>query len=361
MREGYVWVGGVNNITTLVATSSFGGGTATTDGIFRATGSAVATTNAVQITGSLDINGPLTASLRQGYVWVGNSNGKSISQIATSSFGAGLALEDALPTLMNSVTKIVFSGASITNNGNGQATVTITGGGGGGGTSGTSGTSGAGSSGSSGTSGLAGSSGISSAAGSSGTSGVNGTGQNGTSGTSGADGIGTNGTSGTSGVGTNGANGSNGSNGTSGTSGSSAISGAGGSNGTSGTSGANGTSGLTGGGGTSGVSGSNGTSGTSGALVLSGNTNNGVFTYDGVTTEATIESSLKFDSPTRILELSGSADIYVATRLRPNLWTGNNPPAFITPAIGTLTVSSSFGLSTGDLVYYNGSTWIKIA
>jgi hypothetical protein len=245
----------------------------------------------------------LTASLRQGYVWVGNNNGKSLSQIATSSFGAGLALEDSLPTLMSSVTKIVFSGASITNNGSGQATVTITGGGGGG-TSGTSGTSGAGSSGSSGTSGLAGSSGVSSAAGSSGTSGVSGTsGPAGTSGTSGLDGIGTNGTSGTSGVGTNGFNGSNGTPGTSGTSGSSAISGAGGSNGSSGTSGIDGSSGLSGGGGTSGTSGlgtsgtsgTSGSSGTSGALSFTGTSDNGLLTLNATTPNVTVESNLLFN------------------------------------------------------------------
>ena len=41
-----------------------------------------------QFTGSVRIQGPLTASLPQGYAWVGDSNNKS-SLVATSSFGGG--------------------------------------------------------------------------------------------------------------------------------------------------------------------------------------------------------------------------------------------------------------------------------
>jgi hypothetical protein len=93
---------------------------------------------------------------------------------------------------------------------------------------------------------------------------------------------------------------------------------------------------------------------------LTGTATNGIITYDGVTTTGVVESALTFDANTRVLELSGSADIYVAAKLRPVLWTGNTPPSFITPAIGMLTVSSSFGLSSGDLMYYNGLGWTKL-
>jgi hypothetical protein len=349
----------------LVATSSFGGGggTATTDGIFVATGSIRATTNDLQITGSLDIRGPITASLRQGYVWVGD-NGRSTRQVATSSFGASLGLEDASPTIMSNVTKIVFSGASITNNGGGQATVTITGGGGGG-TSGTSGTSGfTGLNGSGGTSGTSGTSGIS---GGGGTSGVNGqSGTSGTSGTSGLDGIGTNGTSGTSGTsGANGfgSNGSNGTSGTSGISGAGGTSGASGSSGSSGTSGTSGISGLSGGGGTSGSSGTSGVSGTNGVLKLSGTAggDNGIITWDAITEEGVVESGATFSASGKVLTVSGSIDMYTATRIRPVMFTGNFPPTYISPATGLLLVSSSFGGTTGDLMYYNGVSWTKIA
>ena len=311
----------------------------------------------------MDIRGPLTASLRQGYVWVGD-NGRSIRQISTASLGTSLTLEDSLPTLVSSVSKIVFSGASITNNGSGQATVTITGGGGGG-TSGTSGTSGfTGLNGSGGTSGTSGTSGISGGGGTSGSSGTSGTnGPGGTSGTSGADGIGTDGTSGTSGTsGVNGfgSNGSDGTSGTSGISGGAGTSGQSGSSGTSGTSGTSGISGLSGGGGSSGTSGTSGISGTNGALILVGATNNGIITYDDVTLNGAVEANLRFDTTTKVLTVSGSVDMYTATRIRPVMFTGNFPPSYITPEIGLLVVSSSFGASTGDLLYYNGASWTKI-
>ena len=340
----------------MVATSSFGGGggTATTDGIFRATGSVVATTNDIQITGSLDIRGPLTASLRQGYVWVGD-NGRSIRQVSSASLGVSLTLEDSLPTLVTSVSKIVFSGASITNNGSGQATVTITGGGGGG-TSGTSGTSGfTGLNGSPGTSGTSGTSGISGGGGTSGTSGTSGTnGPAGTSGTNGLDGIGTDGTSGTSGTsGVNGfgSNGSNGTSGTSGISGGGGTSGQSGSSGTSGTSGTSGISGLSGGGGSSGTSGTSGTSGVSGFLILNGTTNNGVITYNNVTTVGEVEPDLRMDATQKILEVSGSIDLYSGIRLRPNQY----PP---TATAGMLYASGSNGQCW--LMFHNGSTWITV-
>jgi len=104
----------------------------------------------------------------------------------------------------------------------------------------------------------------------SGTSGSNGS--DGTSGTSGVDGVsGTSGTSGTDGTsGSNGTDGSSGSNGTDGTSGSSGTSGVDGVSGTSGTSGSNGTDGSSGSNGTDGTSGSSGISGVDGTDGSSG-------------------------------------------------------------------------------------------
>ena len=43
----------------------------------------------IVVTGSLNVSSSLTASLREGYVWVGDNTGKSTLQIATSSFGVG--------------------------------------------------------------------------------------------------------------------------------------------------------------------------------------------------------------------------------------------------------------------------------
>ena len=189
------------------------------------------------------------------------SSGSSGSS-GTSGSGTTITLTDGTTTI-NNVDKITFSGVTITDSGNGDVIVTITGGTGGTGTDGTSGTSGVGTSGSSGTSGSNGSDG------SSGTSGINGT-----SGTSGIDG--TDGSSGTSGInGTSGSSGTSGSNGTDGTSGTSGD----------GTSGTSGTSGV----GTSGSSGTSGYAGYEGHLAIwrySGNTNtsvdpgNGYFNLD---------------------------------------------------------------------------------
>jgi len=156
--------------------------------------------------------------------WTGGSSHDSWSinlYSAISGGGTGgsatLKVGDGGP-FVNGVDQITFDGATVTNNGNGDVTVTIVGGGGG-------------------------------TNGSSGTSGVNGT--NGSSGTSGVSG--TNGSSGTSG-----GSGSHGTSGSSGSSGSSGTSPAGFSSGTSGTSGATGSQGIQGTGGTSGTSGSSG-------------------------------------------------------------------------------------------------------
>ena len=342
-----------------MATSSFGGGTATTDGIFRATGSVVATTNNVQITGSLDINGHMTASLRQGYAWVGDVTNKNTLQIPTSSFGTSLTIADTIPSIpVSGVTQLTFDGGTLTNNGSGQVTVTIAGGGGG--SAGTSGTSGiSGQQGSTGTNGTSGTSGVNGFAG---TSGVNGT--NGTSGTSGVIGSsgsnGTAGSSGTSGIdGTSGI-GSSGTNGTPGTSGTSGLNGIG-SAGTSGADGTNGTSGTSGisFNGTSGTSGVNGSAGTNGLLALSGTTNDGVLTYNNALAEGVVESSMTYDGTLRTLTISGSTDMYTLARIRPTTWTGTAVPSYVTPLAGMLMVSASG--AGGALMYYNGATWTTLA
>ncbi len=116
----------------------------------------------------------------------------------TSGISPSIEVTDGITNVLN-VDKILFSGATVSSLGSGDAQVVIIGGGGGSGSSGTSGTSGqSGSSGTSGTSGVSGTSGTSGENGSSGTSGTSGV--NGTSGTAGTSGTsGSSGTSGTSG------------------------------------------------------------------------------------------------------------------------------------------------------------------
>ena len=62
-----------------------------------------------EITGALNITGNLTASLQEGYVWVGNSAGKTVT-VATSSFG-GATLPSGL--LSSSVTNFTDYSASV--------------------------------------------------------------------------------------------------------------------------------------------------------------------------------------------------------------------------------------------------------
>jgi hypothetical protein len=162
--------------------------------------------------------------------------------------------------------------------------------------------------GSSGTSGSSGAQGSTGSAGSSGTSGTSFYGvTSGSSGTSGASG-----TSGTTPPGfTNGTSGTSGLDGTYfGSSGSSGTAGSGGSSGTSFygvTSGTSGTSvpGITSG--SSGSSATSGSGGTSGFMNLTGNTNNGVLTYDSVLPGGQVESNLTFDGAT--LSLTGNLSV----------------------------------------------------
>lgn len=56
LAEGYTWVGGAGNVSELVPTSSFGGGAS---GIFLQTGSYYATTNDLQVTGSFGVKGAI--------------------------------------------------------------------------------------------------------------------------------------------------------------------------------------------------------------------------------------------------------------------------------------------------------------
>jgi hypothetical protein len=93
---------------------------------------------------------------------------------------------------------------------------------------------------------------------------------------------------------------------------------------------------------------------------LSGTTDNGIITYDGVITNAAnVESSMTYNGSTREFVVSGSIDVYSATRLRPLQFIGLSAPGYISPLGGTLAVSSStFGEA---LVFYNGTSWIKVA
>ena len=318
----------------------------------------------------------MTASLRQGYAWVGGVGNKNIVQVSTASLGASLTIADSVPNVpVSAVSQITFSGATLTNNGSGAVTVTITGGGGGSaGSSGTSGANGAG--GTSGTSGGSGTSGVNGlgsfgTSGTSGISGTNGTGSSGVNGTNGSDGVsgssgigvpgangtsgtsGVNGTSGVSGIGSAGTNGTNGANGTSGINGGAGTSGTSGGNGTSGTNGVNGANGS------NGVGGTSGTSGTSGLLLLNGTTNNGVIRYNNALAQGVIDTSMTYESATRVLTISGSTDIYAASRIRTTTFNGLVAPATIDTVVGTLAVSQSG--AGGALVFYNGSSWITVA
>ena len=62
LKEGYAFVGGPNSMSMAVPTSSFGGGVSNGTGIFSETGSAYHTINNVVITGSLEVSGSVTAS-----------------------------------------------------------------------------------------------------------------------------------------------------------------------------------------------------------------------------------------------------------------------------------------------------------
>jgi hypothetical protein len=188
-------------------------GSAIISGSLIVTGS-VFSTNIVSGARGLSTAGPLTASLREGYVWVGGDTNQNNRQIATSSLG-GAGGTISVIRGVNNYTSVdtleMSSNFSVTNLGGGNLSIDVVGGGGGSGTSGSSGSSGfPGTSGTTGSSGSSGSSGQPGQGGSSGTSGTNGS--NGTAGTTGSNGV--SGTSGTSGVG-----GSNGTAGTAGTSG----------------------------------------------------------------------------------------------------------------------------------------------
>jgi hypothetical protein len=190
--------------------------------------------------------------------------------------------------------------------------------------------------GSSGTSGTSGQDGT--LFGSSGTSGQDGTNATGVAGTSGTSGTtppgftsgtsgetGTSGTSGTTPPGfTSGTSGSSGESGTAGTSGTTPPGFTSGTSGTSGISGTAGTSGTTPPGFTSGTSGQSGTSGTSApgftsgtsgtsGFPLSGNTEDGILTYNAVAFGANVESNLTFNGTTLAVN-NGNADGNIEAR-----------------------------------------------
>jgi hypothetical protein len=188
-------------------------GSAIISGSLIVTGS-VFSTNIVSGARGLSTAGPLTASLREGYVWVGGDTNQNNRQVATSSLGGAggtITVTRGGSTYTSVDTLEMSANFSVTNLGGGNLAIDVVGGGGGSGTSGSSGSSGfPGTSGTTGSSGSSGSSGQPGQGGSSGTSGTNGS--NGTGGTTGSNGV--SGTSGTSGVG-----GTDGTAGTAGTSG----------------------------------------------------------------------------------------------------------------------------------------------
>jgi hypothetical protein len=126
IQTGYAWVGDGTNQPVAVPTSSFGGGGTINTGSFATTGSNTfvgtqniknsliiedptnqliytqldqnsvnglfqfyqAGGNGYQFNNNVQITGDLTASLQEGYVWVGDSSGRTTT-VATSSFGGG--------------------------------------------------------------------------------------------------------------------------------------------------------------------------------------------------------------------------------------------------------------------------------
>jgi hypothetical protein len=95
IAEGNAWVGNVDGVPTAVATSSFGGGGSTDISALNsftasqeALNTTFATTGSNTFEGEQTINGTFTASLEEGYAWVGDSTGTTVA-VATSSFGGG--------------------------------------------------------------------------------------------------------------------------------------------------------------------------------------------------------------------------------------------------------------------------------
>jgi hypothetical protein len=108
------------------------------------------------------------------------------------------------------------------------------------------------------------------------------------------------------------------------------------------------------------VGGTSGTSGTSGLLSLNGTTNDGVIRYNNALAQGVIDTSMTYDGTTRVLTISGSTDIYAASRIRTTTFNGASAPATISAVVGTLVVSAS-GAGGGALLFYNGSNWITVA
>jgi hypothetical protein len=94
-------------------------------------GLSVSGSGGLQVTGSTNIES-LTASLAQGYTWVGNSSNRTVL-VATSSFGGGgstISVQDE-GTILGTATSFNFNGAGVTATlSAGTASVTIPGGGG---------------------------------------------------------------------------------------------------------------------------------------------------------------------------------------------------------------------------------------
>ena len=182
-----------------------------------------------------------------------------------------------------------------------------------------------------------------------------------TSGTSGSSGSnGTNGSSGTSG--SNGTNGSSGTNGTSGSNGTNGSSGTSGSNGTNGSSGSSGSNGTNGSSGTSGSNGTNGSSGSSGTVTITGTQDNGIFTLNGSSPNATAETNLTFDGS--LLKINGNQEITGSLTVTQNLTVlGSSSITYVTSSqlrvddniitVNTAGVAQRFG---GLEIYDSGSS-----
>jgi hypothetical protein len=187
---------------------------------------------------------------------------------------------------------------------------------------------------------------------------VGGAGTSGTSGSSGSDGSsgtsGSDGTSGTSGFdgssgssGTSGTSGSDGTSGTSGTSGSDGTSGSSGSDGTSGTSGSSGSSGTSGTSGSDGTSGTSGVDGVSGTSGTSGTSGDSLFALTGshwnTTNNVQITGSLDITSQLGVVD----ANIIMTDSSSLYMTSGSN-------------IYVDGGIISGAYIYGDGSNLINI-
>ena len=131
---------------------------------------------------------------------------------------------------------------------------------------------------------------------------------------------------------------------------------------TSGTSGSSGSNGTNGSSGTSGSNGTNGSSGSSGTVTITGTQDNGIFTLNGSSPNATAETNLTFDGS--LLKINGNQEITGSLTVTQNLTVlGSSSITYVTSSqlrvddniitVNTAGVAQRFG---GLEIYDSGSS-----